>query len=94
MNPPGFARVAPAPTIAIVRDAVTRRICSIIAAARAGSRGCRMRRTTHIKISAAATTSTIATHVFGCDGCDDAAASPRTNAATIPIASVAPTAPR
>jgi hypothetical protein len=39
MKPPGFARMAPAPTIAITGDEANLLIRSIIAAIRSGSRG-------------------------------------------------------
>ena len=94
MKPPGLASAAPAPTIAIAGDDATRPIWSIMPAARSGFGGRRRRRITQAAISTAATTSTIATHVFGVDGWSEAAASPRTNAAATPTASVAPSAPR
>jgi hypothetical protein len=49
---------------------------------------------TQTSSSTAATTSTIATHVFGLDGVLECAVLPRTNAARIPIANVAEKAPR
>lgn len=93
MKPPGLASIAPAPTIAIARDEATSPMRCTMASVRRESGGRRKARTTKPMISAAATTSTIATQVFGVDGCEDAAASPRTNAARTPTASVALKAP-
>ena len=92
MKPPGLASIAPAPTIAAAGDDATVLIFAIIPAALSGSAGRRSSRTANTSTSAPATTSTIATHVLGVE-LFDAAASPSTNAATTPTASVAPSAP-
>ena len=63
-------------------------------AVRAGLGGRRIARTTKTSRASAAITSTTATHVFGVLGVCDAAALPMTKAATIPIPSVAPRAPK
>ena len=94
MKPPGFASAAPAPTTAIAGESATRSICAIMLAARFGSRGRRSRRIVHTSSAAPRTTSSMATQVFGLEGCDDAAAFPSTNAASTPIPIVAPNAPR
>ena len=94
MKPPGFASAAPAPTITIAGDDAILLICPNIASARFGSRGRRTSRSTQISKSAPAKMSKIATHVFGVDVWWEAALFPRTKAATMPTASVAPIAPR
>src|SRR6185312_7780197 len=93
MNPPGFASSAPAPTIATAGDEASPPIRSIAAFVWAGSGGLRKKRTATTTSTAPNTTSRIATHVFGVDGDEDAAASPRMTAAAIPTASVAVSAP-
>ena len=93
MKPPGLASVAPAATIAIHGADATEPIFSIIAASFFGSSGLRIFVATQNSSSAASTMSRIATHVFGDDGVDDAAKLPSTNAARIPIETVAMNAP-
>src|SRR3954447_26705323 len=94
MNPRGFARAAPAPAIAATEAVASPLIFSIIAVALAGFGGRREITATQPRMAPAATRSTIATQVFGDDGVFEAAASPRTKAATTPIRSVAESAPR
>ena len=94
MKAPGLASAAPAPRIATARDEETFSICAIMPAVRAGLGGRRIVRTTRKSRATAAITSTTATHVFGVLGVCDAATLPMTNAATIPIPSVAPRAPK
>src|SRR4051794_39213150 len=93
MNPPGFASAAPAPTTAIAGDAATRPIWLIAFSVRSGFAGRRRTLITQPARMTAATTSTIATQVFGVDGWSVEAASPSTNAAATPTASVAVSAP-
>ncbi len=94
MKAPGFASAAPAPTIAIAGDDATLLICATIASSRFGLRGRRSLAATQASSRAPAAMSTQETHVFGLDGLDDAATSPRRNAAAMPTASVAVSAPR
>src|SRR5436190_1652688 len=93
MNAPGFARAAPAPTIAMTGEDATFCICVIMLADLVGFGGFLSVLTTNASSRAPATTSKIETHVLGLLGVGSAAESPSTNAATIPIPSVAPNAP-
>ena len=93
MNAPGFASAAPAPTIATAGEDATFCIWASMLAARLGFGGLRSAWTTNVNRKAPATTSKIATAVVGVLGVRSAAASPSTNAATIPIPSVAPSPP-
>ena len=94
MKAPGFARVAPAATIAMTGEEATLPIWAIMPAARSGLGGRLTNRTVNTSTSAPAATSTIATHVFGSLGLGEAAALPITNAARTPITSVTPSAPQ
>ena len=93
MKPPGFASAAPAPTMAIAGDDASLPIWSIMLCSFFGSTGLRNSRRTQTSSTMPATTSMIATHVFGLDGVLEAATFPRTNAARIPIETVAVKAP-
>jgi hypothetical protein len=94
-NPPGFASVAPAATIAIAGEDEILLIFSIASAVRLGSRRRRSARTTYRSTNTPTSTSKIATHVAGVlELFEEAAASPSTKAATTPMINVTPNAPR
>jgi hypothetical protein len=93
MKAPGFARTAPAPTTAIAGEEATLLIRATIASTLAGSSCLFLVLTTYTIRRQAATTSMIATDVLGAEAEPQDAASPMTNAAATPTASVAPSAP-
>ncbi len=76
MNAPGFARDAPAATIAIQGEDATLLILSIVPATRCGSAGRLKSRTTKTSASTPAITSMIATGVLGVFDLGEAAAFP------------------
>ena len=94
MNAPGLASAAPAPRIATTGDEATFCICAIMLAVRFVFGGRRSTQTTSTSSPSASSTSSTDTHVFGVLGVREAAAFPSTKAATTPIPSVAPSAPR
>ena len=94
MNAPGLASAAPAPTTATTGDEATFCICASMLSVRFVFGGRRRTTTTNTSSARASTTSSTATHVFGVLGVLEAAAFPSTKAATTPIPSVAPSAPR
>src|SRR4051812_14016242 len=93
MNPPAFASIAPAPTIAIAGEEATALIRAIIPADFSGSVGRRTNRATTTSRSAPAITSTTATQVFGADA-DVAATAPVAYAGATPMANDELRAPR
>ena len=93
MNPPGLASVAPAPTMATAGESATRPMRATMPATFSRFGGRRSSHTIQTTNATAATTSKIATQVFGCEGSSDAARPPSAKAATTPTARVAPKAP-
>src|SRR5688572_24527450 len=93
MNMPGFASKAPAAMTAIHGDDAMPPILFTIPATLVGSYGRRAVRATQRSSRLPRATSRTATQVFGVDGVSEVATSPKTNAAAIPIASVAASAP-